>query len=1255
MHPQKPLLTLVIALLWLTTALGATVVRPELNVPSANAQFPVSATLLLDSARWWKAQDRADLAVIALRKLLLSNPDQAEALMLLAELQWDQHQEKAFQTLKAHLQHVAEHSQQYSELCEFTRIQTQEKQQLLHIELLAKAGNYHTAALAMRQLLPNGPPEGELALRYYQVLGNDSRFWTQAVTGLQHLVQAIPGDPSYRNALAQLLLLRKTTAAQGVQQIAQLVQSQQIPQTQGAALWRQAVLTLDAVPAHRRPVQAYLRRFPHDTDAIRLLARINAATAHTAALRTLFPEAVLKTHPDEANAWGELGRIALQRSDYPEAVRCFTHALRVARNDAEKWHSLLNTARFWGLLHEARQARLEQHYGQSRQLLDTALTLNPGQEEALTQYAQLEDAEQHWPQAERFDRQILATHPDNTRALSSLLHLLQAQQRWNELQQLLVLYRQQQHLALPVQSLIDGAQLSWLQQQADFLETHRQFTQAAAVLEQAIALDSHSPWLRFRLAKLYLHLGKKSQAWALMSVLSPTPANPTSIEDRFAYALFLSNQNQTATALAIMQAIPESERSLSMQQFWRRLQADDLLQQLHPHSGIQPAPERISTLLHQAQSLVANNIDLSYPVAREISDQGQPTAAIAWLQSALQAAAPSEKLSWQLAIARLLNHQENDPQLASAITPLLSHLKQLTDAQSVELMHIRHDLALRQISQSLKRKDFSGAQAQLTNALLQTPESADLLRLQAVLYTETGQRDKARLYYVGILQHDPANISARLDLFDLDRPTMRPDAARQALQSIAGLLPKNDWANQLAIARRYLHAGEVQAAEHLLPAPDSTHPLWITRETLILQAQIAESRGSWTQAIIDYRQAAALQPPSTPPGQAEQALSRIAERRDGYITSGFSLYDKAGSNGTSTSAVREIPTFIYLPLGYSGHLFAHLDQVDYQAGRLAPDNYSQNQFGQLYNRSTASSYTPFESATGMAPGIGYETEHLRMDIGSSPLGFPTQNVVGGIKFSGSTANAYGSINIARRPVDNSLLSYAGAQDPLTHQWWGGVVSTGLDGRIGQDLGTLSTFFSGGLHVLTGTQVLRNEEMDLSGGFNHDISLTDRQVFTTGLQYTFWRFQYNLDNFTYGQGGYYSPQSYLALTWPLRLSGKFERWSYRLSGSLGISRAATAAIAYYPTDAAAQYFRMGQNNASPPVYAASPASNSLSWSLESALEYRVAAHWFIGSSLGLERSPYYTPNFATFYFRYELTAKSSPMTTLPRPVTPYADF
>jgi cellulose synthase operon protein C len=120
---------------------------------------------------------------------------------------------------------------------------------------------------------------------------------------------------------------------------------------------------------------------------------------------------------------------------------------------------------------------------------------------------------------------------------------------------------------------------------------------------------------------------------------------------------------------------------------------------------------------------------------------------------------------------------------------------------------------------------------------------------------------------------------------------------------------------------------------------------------------------------------------------------------------------------------------------------------------------------------------------------------------------------------------------------------------------------------------------------------------------------------------------NLRYFTYGQGGYFSPDAYVVAAVPVTFNGHYgPRLHYRVSGSIGIQAFEEEKSPYFPLDPAIQ---TAQGN---PFY---PAMTSVggNYNFESELSYAIAEHWYTGAYLNVNNSRDYVATKAGFFLRY----------------------
>lgn len=70
-------------------------------------------------------------------------------------------------------------------------------------------------------------------------------------------------------------------------------------------------------------------------------------------------------------------------------------------------------------------------------------------------------------------------------------------------------------------------------------------------------------------------------------------------------------------------------------------------------------------------------------------------------------------------------------------------------------------------------------------------------------------------------------------------------------------------------------------------------------------------------------------------------------------------------------------------------------------------------------------------------------------------------------------------------------------------------------------------------------------------------------FTPSFFVMLWGFDKDLSGYTFGQGGYYSPQRYVGFNLSLNDTGRTENWTWRVTATAGRSYAKTEGIARYP--------------------------------------------------------------------------------------------
>ena len=385
------------------------------------------------------------------------------------------------------------------------------------------------------------------------------------------------------------------------------------------------------------------------------------------------------------------------------------------------------------------------------------------------------------------------------------------------------------------------------------------------------------------------------------------------------------------------------------------------------------------------------------------------------------------------------------------------------------------------------------------------------------------------------------------------------------------------------------------------------------------------------------------------PSRAEEEIARIEARREPRIEGGFEVRDRSANEGTSSYHGQEISMAAWWPFSYDGHSFVQVDYVSINAGNL-PINKDAYNFGKLAAKQIIPANPVSQQAEGASLAAGYVGDDLRWDVGVVGIGFPVTNFVGGIRKSFELGKIDYALELSRRPQTGSMLSYAGARDSATGEVWGGVTNTAISGRISKTFGQVYTFASAEYGVLQGENVLSNNRLALRAGVDKDFLHQPDMRLNLGLILSYWQFKENPSNYTFGHGGYYSPQHYTAISLPVEWTGRKNKLSYLMRGSVSLSRAQEKDMDYFPTDSALQ-------NISDPEYRVykGGSGGGFGYALRLSTEYQATAYLAVGGRVDIERSNYYEPNTFLVYLRYNFIPPQALNQYPPKLVKPISQY
>ncbi|MFM9884972.1 MAG: cellulose synthase subunit BcsC-related outer membrane protein [Burkholderiales bacterium] len=557
---------------------------------AVHAQAPAAETaVLLDRVRTWYARDRLDMAREALDRLFRVEPNNADGLGILAEIEVRSEQaERAAATL-ARLRTVSPRHPAIARVETMLRLEGPDREKLREARLLARSGQTKAAIAAFRALYPAGPPGGDLALEFWQLLGDTADGWEAARAGLAQLVKEQPENLRYRFALAEHEASRRPinlTALKTVIDMARLPQYAR----QAQAAWRRAVMRLDDTPANIPWLQAYVQQAPGDTGARDRLAAMTLAVQER---RRLLADPAyqmgkqglalleqgdlaraeesldlsLKQRPNDVEVIGGMGLLRLRQGRHAEAQVLFERALKLDADNASKWTSLARTARFWGVLRDSEEALAAGDPGLAERRARDALRLDARSADAVVALGRAQhaagrttEAEQNWREALRLE----PTHGGALRALFSVAVQAGTVDAVNRAEARLTVAQR-----AVIAEEIAAARTRFMREEADRLATAGRNTEAISMLEAATKIDRQDPWLHYDLARQYERTGATARGLGVLDALVSRSAG--NVEAVHASALFHMNAGDPVRALSLLEKLPESERTGNIGRLERRV------------------------------------------------------------------------------------------------------------------------------------------------------------------------------------------------------------------------------------------------------------------------------------------------------------------------------------------------------------------------------------------------------------------------------------------------------------------------------------------------------------------------------------------------------------------------------------------------------------------------------------------------------------------------------------------------------------
>ena len=1309
--------------------------------PNAAATENPAVAVLLQRAAYWRGEYQPDQAIDALNRALQLEPQNTDALAMLAELEAQQGKTEDAQAALNRLRAINPTDVRQSQIEQALRVGSIDQSGLDEARELAKANRPSDAVAAYQRVFKGSSPPPSFALEYYQTLSGVPGEWAQARSGLARAVQESPRDLRTQLAYAQVLTYQDETRAEGIQRLRLLAQNSETSDAATTSL-RQALSWLPSDSGSIAVLKSWMAAHPNDQEIEQRLllaenppppandpggqlrasgfAYLNSGKLDLADQQF---EAALAKNADDAQALGGIGLVRVRQGKAAEARNMFQRAIALDPDHKAQWLPMLasgDTGAEWARVnslsasgnYEQAETLLRRLMVRQRYNVGASLLLGTIQ----TKAGELADAEATY-------RRILDAAPDNDSATLALANVLILEKRPAEADELFA-------RALASGSPLAGkARAAQLQARAEEIDDPEG---KLGLYRAAIASDPSNPWLRLALARVLVKFGRTDDAAATMRQLN---ANGRPTGDALQAELIFANESgNSEDTLRLAAMVPSSQRTPEMRRLLAKVAISTEIRRAILLSDRNSDTAREKLL--EIATLPDSTGDRGVLVAQALIGMDDKRGAELAIENAM-ASTPLPTVDARIAYAgELLSAGYSDE--ANSLIESIDAGTVLTTAQQTSLTSMKNGIAVTESDQLANNGRAAEAFDALAPQLQKTPTDPSLNMALSRLYQNAHQPEQALRINLALLDRDPRDFDVRraaaeaaVAASDFQRAEqLADDGLREAPADPQAWLLAADIAKAAGDNRKALHDYEVarslrrqQLGFDDVPnrAQESAEGSSGTRDNDVTGGELKTASSSskptdpvgerGEMPLMDDAQASQLpvdEPVSDPADEPTRGSAYVNPFQDTNPAPNQSDDDALGTsipNILSATAAQpgivpsarsvdpmtqqiqndidalqstvapsiEMGTIVRSRSGTAGQ--GELGDVGaYVSGQFSPGGVgtvtitatpealsggtlATTQTSPTYFGELPLSYSPTSTArlplisSSSATGVGlsgkYALDWLTADVGTSPIGFAESEVVGGVDLNPPiTSSLRLDLMAERRAVTDSVLSYAGSRDPVSGQEWGGVYKT--HGHAGLSLtdGDTNFYAGGGYAVLHGQTVLRNSEIEAgAGGSTQVANWTDAKL-RVGVDLVYFGYQNNLSNFTLGQGGYFSPQSFFAALLPVTYSATpSERLTYSVGGQIGFQTFTENNSDIFPDTPGLQaqvstVFAKGNASSKAtsyyyPFYTGSQQSG-IAGGLNGAVEYKLTNNLTLGAKASLNHFGIWNEGIGQIYARYIFT-------------------
>lgn len=1242
-------------------ALSPSLLAAESTNPALQALF--------DQAAYWHQKAHDDLAISSLQKVLMVEPNNPQALYLLALYAQQGGDNAAAAQYRERLSKASPNDPHLSELDNARQLQTIPQAQLSLARQQARSGNIAAALQTWRNTFSGNEPPASVAAEYYLTMAGDRSLLPQAVEALRQFAAQHPQDTGAQLALGKALTYQESTRREGIEVLSALASGNQ----EADRSLRQALLWLGPQPTDAALYQTWQQRHPQDSAVIDYYRKNVGGAEKGAGFSALNSgdvggaqssfEKVLSANPQDADALAGMGYVAQRAGRYQEAADYLQRAAQLGGDQGSARQQQADDARFYAQLANAQQALKS---GNSAQALALSEPLAQAEGEkgiaARLFRADVQRRSNQLDQAEQTYRSVLQSDASNRSAKEGLFYVLRQQNRSAEANTLLGSLPASVRQSVTPQA--NGADT--LRQQAKRQLAAGNNAAAIATLQQGIQRYPTDGWLRLDLARLYRQQGEPLQA---ANVMQPVMRSGASSSELYAGALNASESGGWQQASVLLSRIPAAAQTREMRALAQRVNFNLQMSTADQYLSQGANAAAANTLKALAVNPPSNPADAGN-LAQKLAQAGDLTTAVSVVRTNMQRGVQGNAGDYAAQVTVL-----NQAGLSAEAQRFLSSPELQARSTPTQLAAMRNGYLINEVDRLRQQRQYAAAYDKLIGALQQDPQNRDLMFAMARLYQDGKMNRDAGVVYDYLMTQDTPTQDARVGAINValaQNDVQRANTLTRGLNSATQtpdrllLLARVAEANgEHSEAMRYLRSARGQLIGLQGAQPGSMPTVgglaladnpFIDRNTSPV-GRSASRYGTvlpWQVAPVTTSASPEQAEGDTTVSNASQTLRQIdtmmdslQEKTASWSQGMVQVRGRDGESGLSKLTEAKAPlTFSTVPFGESRFDFT-MTPVSLTAGSAAGDAWRRFGTNALTQgrvvaaggatlNDVPNATTDSQTASGVELNLALKGDSYKVDLGSTPLGQDLSTLVGGVQWSPKLTDFLTLILTGeRRAITDSLLSYVGAEDKTSGKRWGRVTKNGGNALLSYDNGDAGFYAGAGAYSYLGENVASNNNLQATAGaYVRPYHADDREL-KVGMSLSWMDFSKNLSYFSYGQGGYFSPQNYASVSFPVDFSRQYDDLKVRLGGSVGYQSYSQDKSAYFPDDASlqSQLEGLAADGSVKSAYYSGSSKNGVGYNLHAGADYKLNKEVTIGGQLGYDTFGDYNESSAQLYVRY----------------------